>query len=228
MKLLVKLLLTGVAAFGAGFAAGYFVRKKACEVEIEEISEEELQKLTQQMEEKQEEASNDIFDVPETTPISNDEKEAYFRLWKESNAEQYDTRAKEPPDDVVTTEDVDGIEEYLSHLEDIEPGTMADWMEWMSKPDGEYDTVELFWYDRDNVVCDEEGDPLLDSEKFMGFDIKEEFYLADEESTGDPDIRVIFNHKTKTIYHITRTNSSYAEIKRMEEFGRDGYDDEDE
>lgn len=232
MKLWIKLLLTGAASFAGGFALGYFVRKKTAEVEIEEISEEELEKLTQEMAGKTEKTENDIFgEPPEIQPISQDEKEIYWKRWKEGKdetpADMYDTRSKETPDDAVTTEDVDGIEEYLNSLEDIEAGTMADWMRCMERPDGEYDPVELFWYDSDNVICDDNDEPLEDSEKHMGFDIRDQFYMIDDEMTGDPDIRVIFNHKTKTVYHITRVNASYAVKKRMEEYGSDGYDEDE-
>lgn len=231
MKFCVKMLLTGLGAFGAGFAAGYFVRKKTTEIEIEEITEEELEELTKGLDgegsKEQEDESDDIF-VSTVNPevhLEQEEKEAYFRQWKEKTSD-YDTRSKDIPENVVT-EDVEGIEEYLDHLEGISPGTMADWMRCMEAPDGEYDTVELLWYDHDNVVTDTEGEPLIDSEKFMGFDVKDEFYLIDPDTTGDPDVRIIFNHKTKSVFHITRVSStSYAEMKRMEEFGEDGYEDE--
>lgn len=232
MKLWMKLLLTGATSFAGGFALGYLVQKKTAEVEIEEISEEELEKLTKAAAGKTEETENDIFETPEIQPIPQDEKEAYFKRWKEGKeetpAEAYDTRTKETPDDVVTTEDVDGIEEYLDRLKDIEAGTMADWLRCMQRPDGEYDPIELTWYEADNIVCDDQGEPLEDSEKHMGFDIREQFYMTDDETTGDPDIRVIFNNKTHTIYHITRiSGTSYAVMKRMEEYGRDGYDEDE-
>lgn len=230
MKTWIKLVLTGVTAFAGGFSLGYFVRKKTSEVEIEEISQEELDKLVEDMKEagKTEEASNDIFESMQNPQISQDEKEAYFKRWKEDPADIYDTRSSETPEDVVTDEDVEKIEEYLDGISEIEPGTMADWIKYSDRPDGEYDPIELIWYDADNVVCDEHGEPLDETEKFVGFDVKEEFYIADSETTGDPDVRVIFNHKTKSIYHITRvSDTSYSQRKRMEEYGYDGYDDED-
>lgn len=230
MKLWMKLALTGVVAFVSGFAAGYFVRKKTGEVQIEEITEEELQKLAKeasQAEGKPEETEN--TDIVE--PVPQDEKEAYFKRWKTDAElqEQYDTRSKDSPDDVVVTdEDIEAIEEHLDKIKDIEAGTMQDWLHWLSQPEGEYDTVELKWYEKDDVVCDDEGNPLENSEKHMGFDISEQFMLVDPELTGDDDVRVIFNHKTHSLYYITRVSGlSYSQHKRLEDLGI-GPDEDDE
>ena len=154
MKTWMKLVLTGVTAFAGGFVLGYFVRKKTSEVEIEEISQEELDKLVEDMKEagKTEEASKDIFESMQNPQISQDEKEAYFKRWKEDPADIYDTRSSETPEDVVTDEDVEKIEEYLDGISEIEPGTMADWIKYSDRQDGEYDPIELIWYDTDNVV----------------------------------------------------------------------------
>ena len=230
MKTWIKILITGVTTFVAGFAAGYFVHKKVSEVEIEEITEEELDELTSQVKEETGSTSNDIPDNI-TSDAVNQSKEDYFKRWKTEvpTNDIYDTRSKETPEDAVTNGDVEQIEDYLSNLEQIEAGTMADWMRHTSTPDGEYDPIEITWYEKDGVICDDHDDPLLNSEKYMGFDIQEEFQLVDPETTGDPDVRVIFNHKTKTIYHITRVNrTSYGRKKRLEEYGLDGYDEDEE
>ena len=229
MKLWMKLLLTGIGSFAGGFALGYFVRKKAFEVQIEEISEEELEKLAG---EQANEENNDI-QVPEIAiePIPQDEKEAYFKRWKEeAPVEQYDTRSTDIPDDVtVTDEDLNSIEDYLHGLKDVEAGTMQDWMHWIQVPEGEYDTMELTWYEKDDVLCDDDGEPLMDSERYMGFNVGDEFDLIDPDTTGDENVRVIFNHKTHSLYYITRIpNTAYAQVHRMEELGHDGYDDVEE
>lgn len=228
MKLWMKITL-GVTTFLAGFGAGYFCRKKFSEVRIEEISEEELQQLTagQTTEEVTaeiaEEAQEAPLDIPEPVP---DAKEAYFKRWKDETA-QYDTQTKEPPDDIVVTdEEVEGAEDYLKDgLSEVESGSMEDWRHWMSlAPDGEYDPIELIWYEGDDVVVDENGVPLEDSDKFLGFDIQEEF----EEEGDEEDIRVVLNHKHHSIFHITRRKGAYSTQKRMEELGSDAYDEDDE
>ena len=233
MKTWVKVLFGGVGGFAAGFFVGYFVRKKAFEVQIEEVSEEELEKLAEEAEGINAEEENSS-EQPHFDPISQDEKEAYFKRWKSEapeeteNADIYDTRSKETPDDVVVDEDLDAIEDYLEGVASIEAGNMQDWMHWTSVPDGEYDTLELTWYEKDDVICDENGEPLTDSEKFIGFDVDEQFKLIDPETTGDDDVRIIFNHKTHCLYYITRvSNTLYAQMRRHIEFGRDGYDDEE-
>ena len=231
MKLWMKLLLTGAASFAGGFALGYLVRKKTGEVEIEEVSEEELEKLTEEMKEKEPKEENTI----ELAPVPADEKEAYFKRWKEEGSTpDYDTRTKDSPDDVVvasdvTDEDLNSIEDYLHNLKDVEAGTMADWLRYVQSPEGEYDTVELIWYEKDDVVCDEDDEPLEDSEKFMGFDVNEQFQLVDPETTGDENVRVIFNHKTKSLYYITRVpGTAYSQMAKVREMSSREYDDEDD
>ena len=231
MKLWMKLALVGLASFGAGFGAGYFVRKRTCEVEFEEISEEELDNLVSKAENKPVEAAEE---PSEDNNKDNTEvrKEAYFKLWKETNEQtsKYDTRTKDAPNEVeVTPEEVEKIGDFLKKdLKAIEPASMNDWHHWLSlAPDGEYDPIELYWYPSDNLVCDENNEPLEDSDKFIGFDVKEMFETVDPETTGDPQIRVIFNHKTHSIFFITERTSSYNTIKRMEEYGSDEDDEDD-
>ena len=230
MKTWVKMLLTGIAAFAAGFGAGYLAKKRT-EVSIEEITEDELNELMKEsleQEGKTKEAENDIPEVA-TSNVSQDEKEIYFRRWKETPADIYDTRSESPEE--VETVDTEGIEDYLDKIDGIEPGTMADWMMVVDENGeyGEYDPIELIWYEKDNIITDEDGDQLDESDKYMGFDIKDEWVLADQDTTGDPNVRIIFNHKTKTVYHITRVSKiSYSRLRRKEEFEDDDYRDEEE
>lgn len=232
MKLWIKLLTLGIGSFGAGFAAGYFVRKKTCEVKLEEVSEEDLNKIIAEAQNSPSEPSDeaDKGNVP-----ANDEtsKEAYFKRWQEEKeaASKYDTRSKETPEnpEITKTED-EKITKFLKEdLKEIEPASIDDWHQWLNlMPDGEYDAVELYWYPADDVVCDEFNVPLEDTERFIGFDIAEQFKKIDPETTGDPDVRVVYNHKHHSIFYITRRNSSYNVVKRMEEYGNDNDDEDDE
>ena len=94
---------------------------------------------------------------------------------------------------------------------------------------GEYDPIELIWYEGDDVVCDEDGEPLEDSDKYLGFDIAEKFQDEElAEASGDKDVRIVFNHQHHSIFFITRRQGSYSQHKRLEELGSDAYDDEDD
>lgn len=237
MKLWLKLLLTGLGCFGAGFAIGHMTGKKAQQKEllkIDGITQEELDRLAANMEQalaeekKEAPASLTSEGQPAATDIQDDEKRAYFKLWKEedTHVEQYDTRTNESPEEaVVTEEEQEEAVEYMEKLKDIEPATIQDWVRWSNQADGEYDPVELIWYEKDNVVCSEEdNEPLEDSDKFLGFDIREQFMLVDDELSGDPDVRIVYNHKSRSIFYIRRSRVSYDKVKRMEEFEDDDDD----
>ena len=227
MKPGIKLALSIAGSFVIGFAAGYLFRKKTFEVQIEEVSEEEFDELTKQIKETDNKTENDIqaFEQP---AVPQDEKEAYFKRWKEEDpGSAYDTRTAESPEDVeVTDEDLNSISDYLKDLSYVEAGTMQDWVKYLTSPEGEYDTIELNWYEGDGVITDENDEPLEDSESYMGFDVSEQFQLVDPETTGDENVRIIFNHKTKSLYYINRIpHSAYSQMKRITELGNKGYDD---
>lgn len=176
-------------------------------------------------------------DIPEEERVVqlNTQKEQYFKQWKaEEAADKYDTRTKEDPKDVVVSEEDDleeGMDqEFLNSIADdeydrrkdgpnIEEGTMEDWNHWMSLPDGKYDAVEVWWFDEDNVLTDNEGDPLENPGKYMGFDVARKFDEISEETTGEPNVRVVYNHRYNTIYQIIRKHGSYGKKTAMEEFG---------
>lgn len=244
MKLWVKLLMAAIPSFATGFAAGYFVRKKTCEVEIEEVSEEDLQNMLNQAQKTAEELAPK--DEPEYDGAMKEaEKEAYFKRWK-----SYDTVSKDPPDDIMAiseedltiepedknTEDEtpDDEEEDEPEHEDIsknrpkiEAGSIEDWNHWSGLQDGEYDPTVLNWYSVDDVVCDEDDIPVEEPRKYIGFDIGEMFATVDSKTTGDRDVRVIFNHKLKAIYYLHRINTSFSRKKRQEEYGDDEYDEDE-
>lgn len=228
MKTWIKLLLTGIACFAGGFSAGYIFRKKTGEIEIEEVSEEELQQLAENNKEADTESAQEK-PAPQTAP-QEQKKEEYFKRWKEEtaeSAEKYDTRTTEAPQDVVPVndEDIQHAEEFMDSMAEIEPASIHDWERWANLPDGEYDPVSLIWYEPDNVVCDEETDePLENSDKYLGFDIGDQFKLEDDEASGDPDVRIVYNHKHRSIFYIHRSRVSYSSVKRQEEFEED--DDE--
>ena len=169
------------------------------------------------------------------------QKERYFQKWKaDEAARKYDTRTTETPKTVVVVQDDDDLEagldkDFLNDVSrwqrggngaDIEEGTMEDWDHWIGIQDGDYDPVEVWWFDRDNVLTDEKGQPLENPGKYMGFDVAKKFEEISEDTTGDPDIRVVYNHKEGAIFQIIRKHASYDRLTAMEEYGDDGENDE--
>ena len=183
-------------------------------------------------------------EVPEESKVIqlDTQKEQYFKQWKAEEAtNKYDTRTKEEPENVVISEEEDledgmdpefldsiADEEYARRKDgpDIEEASMEDWNHWLGIPDGKYDAIEVWWFDEDNVLTDNQGEPLENPGKCMGFDVAAKFDEIGDDSTGDPDIRVIYNHKYNTIYQIIRKHSSYGKMTAMEVYG-DEDDEED-
>lgn len=178
----------------------------------------------------------------DSTLMMNTQKEQYFKQWKaeEASVRKYDTRTNEEPKNPVISEEEDDLEagidnELVSKIidgirikggPDIEAGTMDDWDHWLGEPEGQYDPVEVWWFDEDNVLTDEHGEPLENPGKYMGFDVETKFEEISEETTGDPDIRVIYNHKENAIFQIVRKHMSYDRKTAMEEFGDDEEDEQ--
>ena len=168
------------------------------------------------------------------------QKEQYFKYWKEAEAvaDQYDTRSKDLPDDVTKlpeeTEQFveEAAEEYNEdeHFGDgkpnIDAGSMEDWEHWESKSDGAYDCVEIWWFDKDNVLSDEDGNEIENPGKYLGFDVAEQFRMIDERMTGNEDIRIVYNHKQHAIFKLIRRHTSFSRKRGMEEYGSD-YDGDD-
>ena len=255
MNKLIKI-LSGLAVFGAGFAAGYFVRKKT-EVTFEVVSEEELDAIAEEDAQNASQSLSEPQEGPSTPDVEEEIKEmqngltehsegigegqkiAYFKQWKaEETRAKYDTRTKEEPENVIAeVEDIpdsdfmQSIEEDIlsnKNRPEIEPANIEEWNHWVGTRDGEYDPIEILWYEGDNVFCDSEDQVMDRPEKFIGFDIRKQFEKISDETTGDPDVRVLYNHRWKAIYHVTRINGSWGDKKKMEEFGGDAEDDEEE
>lgn len=170
--------------------------------------------------------------------IGEGQKIAYFNKWKAQEAQdKYDTRTKEEPEDVVADVEEGLDPEFMKSLDDIsdeelpeiEGGTMADWHHWTSHPEdaSDYDTHELTWYEKDNVICDDRDEEVERPEVYIGYDIRKQFERKPERETDDPNVRIIINHKLRTIYHVTRVSGSWSEKRKAEEFGG-GYEDDNE
>lgn len=181
-----------------------------------------------------------VPDAPNApTPVQLDtQKEQYFKKWKES--EKYDTRTKEDPENPVISEEEpydpdSGLDpDFMNELnqenqaparrriaKDIEEGTIEDWNHWLGVPDGDWEPVEVFWFDEDNVVADDKGEAVENQRTYLGFDPEKIFNEVDEDTTGDPDIRVVFNTHQGAIFQIVRKHTSFERKRGMEEFGDD-------
>lgn len=235
MKNWIKLALVAVAGFAGGFAAGYYTRKHTGEVAFVEVTEEELENATKAASE-----------THEAVAAEESKKQEILDNWRASKPQQYDTRSEENPDDVllVKEEDLDipddenkeeqvieVVEEppkmtVMKDTPDIQVATTDDWYRWTAVRNPEYDPIELTWYASDNVICDERGQPMERPERYIGYDI-ERLFEQNEDTSDDPDIRVLYNHRYRAIYYIERVNSSYARKMKQEEFGG-AYDDDDE
>lgn len=246
MKKIFGYAIVAVVSFAAGSAAGWFVRKKTSEVKFEVVDIQESKSEEGNTATEGGDAENHIDKLFEESvkfavQEMDTQKEQYFKKWKADDAAlKYDTRTKEDPKDPVVSEDLeDGLDpEFLNDIEeedigknhpDIEEASIEDWNHWSGIPDGEYDCIEVYWFTGDNVLTDEDGAPLENPGKFMGFDVARKFNEIDEDTTGDPDIRIVYNHKEHAIFQIIRRSGSYARKRGMEEFGRDyrGMDDEE-
>ena len=244
MKKAIGYILAGLVGFAAGGVAGWLGRKKMCEVKFEV---EDIQVADEEMtpEETAESAKEKIdklfqFSTKQTeadisiAPEVDTQKEQYFKKWKAEEAiQKYDTRTKEDPEDPVVVEDLEeGMDpdfigeieeeaERRKNLPDIEPASMEDWNHWEGIQDGDYDCETIYWFEGDGVLADENGDAIDNPGKYVGFDVVKKFHEIDADTTGDPDIRVVYNHKKGAIFQIIRRKGSFTRMRGMEEFGSD-------
>lgn len=251
MKKLIGYLLTAIAAYAGGVATGYILRKKTSEVVFEEITEEEQAAQIAEDEKKEpfdvKRAIDEVFDSTNENPAQQDtQKEELLNKWKaEAAMVRYDTRSNEEPENAVVADDEleNGFDhDFLNEAEQdakegvkkpaVEPASMEDWEHWESLQgqnfDAEYDCLEVLWF-QDGVLTHEDGDPIDNPGKYLGFDVEKQFNEIDEDTTGDPDIRIVYNHRKGAIFQIIRQHCDYNRKTGMEEFGSDyGREDEDD
>lgn len=162
------------------------------------------------------------------------------QYWKKSQdpgdiVAKYDTRSDIVKEDEnvdlpkEAQEFIDGItEEDDEHFGDgrptIENASEHDWEYWSRKQDGAYDCVEVYWFDEDDILSDEDGQELGNQYTFLGFEARKKF----EEAGEDPDIRYVYNHSQPAIFKLMRRHTSFSRKRGMEEFGSEyGGDDDD-
>ena len=180
------------------------------------------------------------------------QKVQYFKQWKEEAsdpAEKYDTRSDDIAEDSVDlpedarqfveeigddgTADPDGEDEHFGDGKPtIELAGPEDWERWESKDNGAYDCVELYWFDEDDVLSDEDGNQIESPMTYLGFDAERMFDGFDaaegERLSGEADTRYVYNHKQHAIFKLNRRHTSFSRKRGMEEYGNDYDGDEND
>lgn len=249
MRKFIGYLITGAASFVTGGVVGYLFRKKTAEVTFEEVTEEEQAAAMEadgvrpeiKRPEYIQQAIDRTFGIEKKESVEKEDissgsqvdtqKIQYFKQWKaEESAMENEQKNEEDLEEGIDQELLDEIasQQPIVHGADIEAATLEDWDHWLGTPDGDYDPVEVWWFDEDNVLTDEKGDPLTNPGKYMGFDVATKFAEIDEKTTGDPDIRVIYNHKENAIFQIIRKHGSYDRKTFLEEYGDEEEEDDEE
>ena len=146
MKIWLKVLLGVIGGFGAGFASGFFVHKKINDVQFEEVSEEDLDKLLEGLQDgtknlpsgNEEAAKKADFDrnkaiqeagtnpdklrnaLQGKTPYiqaDNDKKQEYSKIWDTVKSYSNEENADEIPTENNDISEEDDASEHMEALE---------------------------------------------------------------------------------------------------------------
>lgn len=220
-SLAIKLFVAFVSGVAIGGVGGYFLRKKS-EATFEEVSEEEFEKIVQECEKNQENPTkNDekeevvAFKEDGELPKTNENESVkynYYEQWKK----KYDTRTKEEPDDVKVTIDPEFSKEIGEEPIDIQPITMEEFYEVAGAFRSDVAAVRVNWFAKDNVICDENEEPVDNPDRKFGFVVGHVFDLFEKE---DPDVLYLRNSKQKVVYEIVKYDASYGDRVSEEEYG---------
>lgn len=221
----------GVAAFIGGCFAGWEAKKRT-EITFEEVTEAELETYAKEDMKKQQEKAPETIKPEEHKPAYEDINTAkidYAAKWSDE-AGKYRTRGELPEgeDPVITEEDVENldldedlvIDDLDSKLPAVEESDEDEFERWVAEPDGEYQAMEVTWFAGDNVLVDEDNDPITNHQRYLGFDPKKEF---EKLGVKKDEAAVIYrkNNLLQIIFQVTRYPASYGKRKFKEEFGED-------
>lgn len=240
MKPWIKIALGVIAGFAAGFGTGFFVHKKMNDVQFEEVTDEEMNKLESQLEEGKKTSQEvvDIFtrmgeelaDEPEKLRIILQGKTPYDKApndIQEANKVAYEAvknySSKENADELPVENDIlgDNVEEGLDEefiemlkAEEVEPGQMEPphviSLGEFYNERPEYDKITIDWYEPDNVYLDEREEIIPDISSYVGVNAGNLF--AKNDPGEDPDIRFVRNEQYGSDYEIIRHHRSYQEM----------------
>ena len=254
MKKIIGYLIVAAASFTGGAFLGYYVRKKSAEAAFEEISEEEQaeQYLADQEEKIQrpvdiQAAINRTFGLPDNYTAESDipheesnlvqintQKIQYMNRRKaEEAADKYDTRTKEDPRNPVVSDEEEDPEkdidpEFIKVCSGVEEATADDWDHWIGIQDGDYDCVEMWWYEAENVLTDEKDRRIKNPAGYLGFSVPNIFREPAAGINADPDVRDMYNHDEGVIFQIVRKHESFGRQEVPEEMEEDEDDDRED
>lgn len=226
--------IVGTVAFAGGCLAGWEARKRT-EVAFEEVTEEELNAYVQKDQEKpakEEDQKPVISDSKSAHAQINTAKTEYASHWvdSESAAEKYITRSELPEgeDPVISDEDLANldldeklvIDDLDDKLPPIEESDEDEFERWLAEPDGEYQSIEVTWMSGDNVVVDEDGDPIGNHQRYLGFDPKKEFTKMGIPKDAKAEL-YRKNNLLQVIYKVTQYPASYSTRAHQEVYGAD-------
>lgn len=181
-----KKLLFGLLIFGAGVGVGVLTTKKYYEDMMNEVIDEEVSSLRAAY-------SHDAQIVNDI--ITDNNMHAGVKVVEREDDYDYSKYApdKEVPDDVNIINKPEPTDPYLI--------TGNEYLD----ENHEYEKIGLYYYDEDQVIADDQEEPIQDLD-IIGYDIIELFI-------DDPNLSAIYirNDSLETDYEIVRVIGSYAE-----------------
>lgn len=239
MKIWIKIAIAGIVGFGAGFGVGFLVHKKVNDIQFEVISEEEMDELEKNFNEKVESKKDDILDkyknvedLPEDvdklknalqgkTPYiqaDQDQKMAYEKLWNATKEYSDEENANDIPTLTPDDDDANLDEEFLEQIEEeaaeagndfVDPPHVISLADFYNDRP-DYDKITIDWFEPDNVWIDEREEIIADISSYIGMLQVNELF-AKNTANDDPDIRFVRNDNYGSDYEIVRHHRSYKE-----------------
>lgn len=189
MKNWMGTLLFTVLGLGLGFFAGEQVgRRKA-----------------------QKEAPAPQPDIPEATEeetVQQIAEENGYISSDEKATDEYLGRYEHPEEEEESDGGGDEIEEILRSSDPDHYIFLTDQDEWDQNPNG-IDQVEWFYYEEDEVVCDEDEKRVDDPEDQLGERALNTFGMN---PLNPQDVIFVRNEFTETLYKITRIHNAYGRV----------------
>lgn len=234
MKPWLKIALAAFLGFGGGFGVGFWFHKKLNDVEFEEVSEEEMNKIEGQLQEK-EASTEKEYGSDDQLPTDKDElrfhlqgkksyiqadreaKEAYSKIWEtvkdyssEENANELPTENMEEGfDEGFIQEALEEDKEDTNQPKPPYPISLIDFY----NERNEYDKITIDWYEP-KVFVDEREEIIADITSYVGsIDLDDLFNRTGDDE--DPDIRFVRNEGYSTDYEIIRHHKTWPEMVGM-------------
>ena len=195
-------ILSLLASFGAGFAAGYSHMKKKFFKEYEVVDDaivplETTEVVVGRQADKKEEPPK----LPETLKAEdkgNDYKEAMVEYSKISKTQNAIRRNPVIEDDIDDRDDY--LEPYVIPKYEFENGNKH------------YSKVTVYYY-KDNVMVEEglENDPEYDGRRYLGMDPNEIFGAINDPDNDNEDVAYVRNDRVGIDYEVLRSSQSYGD-----------------